>query len=99
MSEPGGKLTHLALCWRLERRDGAGLGLTSHDRPLLVNGERYEPSPGILPAATRSEIGTHPASCEVSGSLSSSAISESDVVAGRWDGASVRPKPTAMASN
>jgi len=77
----------IAFCWLLERRDGAGLALTSHDRPLMVDGIRYEPAPGITPAAIRAELGLEPRSSEVSGSLSSEAISEADIAAGRWDGA------------
>jgi uncharacterized phage protein (TIGR02218 family) len=80
-------LTSIAFCWRLERRDGAGLALTSHDRPLMVGGVRYEPAPGITPSAIRAELGLEPNSSEIQGSLSSEAISEADVAAGRWDGA------------
>lgn len=86
-----GELTSLAICWRLERRDGAGLGLTSHDRPLIVDGVHYEPSPGMIPAAVRSELGLEPRSSEVAGSLTSAAISDADVAAaGRWDGAALK---------
>lgn len=77
----------VAFCWRLDRRDGAGLGLTSHDLPLIVDGIRYEPAPGITPAAIRAELGLEPRSSEIHGSLSSEAISEADIAAGRWDGA------------
>ena len=82
-----GELSTMAFCWRVERRDGAGLALTSHDRPLVVDGIRFEPAPGMTPAAIRSELGIEPASGEVVGALSASAISEEDVAAGRWDGA------------
>ena len=83
-------LTSIAFCWRLERLDGAGLGLTSHDRPLTVGGVRYEPAPGITPAAIRAEMGLEPNSSEVRGSLSSEAIGEADIAAGRWDGAALK---------
>jgi len=84
------ELTSLAFCWRLERRDGAGLALTSHDRPLTVGGVRYEPSPGMTPAAIRAETGIEPRSSEIAGALSSAAIGEADILAGRWDGASLQ---------
>lgn len=90
MSMLDGELTTLALCWRLERRDGVGLALTSHDRPLFVEGVRYEPSPGMSPAAIRAELGLDPRSSEVAGALASAAISEEDIVSGRWDGAELR---------
>lgn len=85
-----GELTTLAFCWRLERRDGAGLALTSHDRPLIVDGIRFDPAPGMTPAAIRSELGLEPGSSEVAGSLSADAISEADIIAGRWDGAALK---------
>jgi uncharacterized phage protein (TIGR02218 family) len=84
------EVTSLAFCWRLERRDGAGLALTSHDRPLTVGGVRYEPSPGMTPSAIRSEMGIEARSSEVGGALSSEAISEADILAGRWDGAALQ---------
>ena len=72
----GSELTALAFCWRLERSDGAGHGLTSHDRELTIEGIRYEPAPGMTPAAVRSVLGLEPGSSEVAGSLSTEAISE-----------------------
>ena len=32
------ELVTLAFCWRLERRDGVAIGLTSHDRDLVMAG-------------------------------------------------------------
>lgn len=90
MSITDGELTSLAFCWLLERRDGAGVALTSHDRSLTVGGVRFDPSPGITPSAIRAELGIEPGTSEIGGSLSSDAISESDLVAGRWDGTSLR---------
>jgi uncharacterized phage protein (TIGR02218 family) len=84
------ELTALAFCWLLERRDGVGLALTSHDRPLTVSGIKYEPAPGMTPAAIRSELGLEPKSSEVAASLSAEAISEGDIAAGRWDGAALK---------
>lgn len=84
-----GQLTSLAFCWRLERRDGAGIALTSHDSWLTVDGVRLQPEPGMTPAAIRSEIGLESRSGEVAGALSTAAISEADIVAGRWDGAAL----------
>jgi uncharacterized phage protein (TIGR02218 family) len=83
------ELGSIAFCWRLERRDGAGLALTSHDRPLTIGGVRHEPAPGMTPAAIRAELGLEPNMSEVLGSLSDQAISEADIAAGRWDGASL----------
>lgn len=81
------ELTHLALCWRLVRRDGVALGFTSHDRPLLVNGLRHESRPGMSPSAVVLGDGVTADDMEVAGALSAGALTGADLLAGRWDGA------------
>lgn len=81
------ELTHLALCWRLVRRDGVALGFTSHDRPLLVNGLRHESRPGMSPSAVVLGDGVSADDMEVAGALSAGALTGTDLLAGRWDGA------------
>lgn len=85
-----GPLTSLALCWRIERGDGAGVALTSHDRELARDGDRYIAEPGVTPAAVTRSLGLEPHSAEVAGALSATALTESDLTLGRWDGARVR---------
>lgn len=89
MTLGAGEATSVAFCWTLERRDGAGLGLTSHDRALMVDGITYRPSPAITPASVRLRAGLEPIGGEVEGVLSDAALSEHDLEAGRWDGARV----------
>lgn len=90
MSILDGEVTSLALCWRLERQDGAGVALTSHDAPLSIGGIAFEPVPGTTPAAVTRGLGLEPHSAEVAGGLSSSALTEEDLAFGRWDGAAVQ---------
>ena len=45
------ELATIALCWRLERRDGLALGFTTHDRDLAIGGLVYRAAPGMLPSA------------------------------------------------
>ena len=85
-----GELTSVALCWRLERLDGAGIALTSHDAPVTSDGSRHEPAPGMTPAAVTRSLGLEPQSAEATGALSSAALDEEDLSLGRWDGALVR---------
>jgi uncharacterized phage protein (TIGR02218 family) len=82
-------LTSLAFCWRVERRDGICLGFTSHDRDLEIDGLAYRASPGMLPSAISVSDDFDASSLDVSGALSSHAISEDDLAAGRWDRAAV----------
>jgi uncharacterized phage protein (TIGR02218 family) len=80
-------LCSFAFCWRLERRDGVTIGLTSHDRPLQAAGLRYAPAPGMTPSAILRGGDPRADLAEVQGALSSAALSETDLHAGRWDGA------------
>jgi uncharacterized phage protein (TIGR02218 family) len=83
-------LTTVALCWRLDRRDGMALGFTSHDRDLVIGGLTYRAAPGMLPSAISLSDGFDVDTLDVSGALTSAAISGDDLASGRWDGARVR---------
>ncbi len=83
-------LTHLALCWRLVRRDGVALGFTSHDRDLLVDGLVHLSRPGMSPSAIVLGDGVTADDLEVAGGLSAAALTRADLLAGRWDGARLR---------
>lgn len=84
-----GELTSVAMCWRLERGDGAGLALTSHDAPILSDGALHSSAPGMVPAAITRRLGLDPHSAEVAGALSSEALEPTDLALGRWDAARV----------
>ncbi|RYY22458.1 MAG: DUF2163 domain-containing protein [Sphingomonadales bacterium] len=84
-----GSLTTVALCWRIERRDGVAIGLTAHDRDLFIDGLVYRAAPGMTPSAITRGASLDADSMDVTGALSSAAISEADLLAGRWDGARV----------
>jgi uncharacterized phage protein (TIGR02218 family) len=57
---------------------------------LTRGGVRYEPEPGIMPAAVTRTLGLEPHSGEVAGALSSETLRDVDLSLGRWDGAQVR---------
>lgn len=80
-------LTHLALCWRLVRRDGVALGFTSHDQSLLVDGLRHAHRPGMSASAVVLGDAVSADDMEVSGALSAGSLTATDLLAGRWDGA------------
>ena len=40
-------LEGVATFWRIRRRDGVTLGLTSHDRDLWFDGVRHRAAPGM----------------------------------------------------
>ena len=90
MSAVQGTLTTLAFCWRIERRDGVAIGLTSHDRDLRIDGILHRAAPGMTPSAIKRGDGLDAATMDITGALTSDAIGEADLLAGRWDGARVR---------
>ena len=83
-------LVTIAWCWRIERRDGVTIGLTSHDRDLVVDGLVHRAAPGMTPSAIVRTDGLEADTTDASGALTSDAIAEDDLLAGRWDGARVR---------
>ena len=84
------ELTSLAMCWRVVRRDGAALGFTTHDRPLVVAGLRHDSAPGMAPSAVVANDGLDVDTMDVAGALSADAITADDLAMGRYDGARVR---------
>lgn len=77
----------LAWCWRLARRDGVVIGLTSHDRDLMVGGLLYRAAPGMKPSALETSDSLEAATMDLEGAIASDAIAARDLDAGRWDGA------------
>ncbi|QKV18625.1 DUF2163 domain-containing protein [Oricola thermophila] len=84
-----GAVTSVCFCWIVRRRDGAVLGFTDHDRPLVAAGVACEPATGFAAGAVESGLGLAVDTAEVAGALSSEAISEADIEAGKYDGATV----------
>jgi uncharacterized phage protein (TIGR02218 family) len=82
-------LAALAFCWRIARRDGVTIGLTSHDRDLMVGGIPYRAAPGMVPSAVRWGTDAQSESMDVRGIMGGDAISDVDLDAGRWDGAAL----------
>ena len=82
-------VTRTCLCWRLSRADGTVIGVTDHDRRLLVDGVAYEPGGALAPGEFTASSGLAPGQAAANGALSSEAISEEDLRAGHWDGARV----------
>jgi uncharacterized phage protein (TIGR02218 family) len=79
----------IALCWRVERRDGVTIGLTAHDRDVTIDGLVHRAAPGMTPSAVERSDGLEADTMDVGGALTSAAIAEVDLIAGRWDGARV----------
>lgn len=81
------ELATLAWCWRLARRDGVVIGLTSHDRDLMIGGILYRAAPGMKPSALETSDSLDVSTMDLEGAVTSDAIAARDLDAGRWDGA------------
>lgn len=79
------------MCWlfRLKRRDGVEMGFTSHDRDIVIDGFRYEASGALMPSTMESASDAAVNNLSADGILSSDLITERDLTAGRYDGATL----------
>ncbi|MEP3430391.1 MAG: DUF2163 domain-containing protein [Roseibium sp.] len=84
-----GRVTTLAACWIVTRKDTVRLGFTDHDRALTVDGIRCQPESGLSTTAMTGGPQLATGGGEVAGALSSPALSEDDLEAGLWDHAEV----------
>ncbi|MFQ1700670.1 DUF2163 domain-containing protein [Loktanella agnita] len=81
--------THVCHCWSVVRRDGQTFGFTDHDLPIQFDGITFAPESGLSARALASTTGLAVDNTEAMGVLSSAAITEADIAAGRYDGAAV----------
>ncbi|WP_457650879.1 DUF2163 domain-containing protein [Profundibacter sp.] len=81
--------TTLSWCWRLTRNDGAVFGFTDHDRPLTFDGTTFEPESGFTASEIRSGADLSVDAQDAEGVLTSTTITETDILDGRWDNAAV----------
>lgn len=81
--------TTLAWCWRLTRNDGVVFGFTDHDRPLKFDGTTFEPESGFTASEIRCGSDLSVDAQEAEGVLTSDTITETDILDGRWDNATV----------
>lgn len=91
----GGRASTLCRCYRLALSDGTSLGFTDHDRDLAFAGVDFLASSAFEGSAISNELGLSVGEVDVDGALaalgaiSSQVIAESDILAGRYDGAAV----------
>jgi len=82
-------ITGVARCWKVTRKDGTTYGFTDHDRVLAFEGIEFRPETGLSAAALSQSTGLSVDNTEAVGALSDSAITEADLAAGRFDGATI----------
>jgi uncharacterized phage protein (TIGR02218 family) len=97
MTEAERLLAHLAtgattVCraWAVTRKDGQVLGFTDHDADLWFGGVVFRANTGLSARALQQATGLSVDNTEAMGALTSAAVTEADLIAGRYDGASVQ---------
>lgn len=85
----GGDVTTVCHAWRVTLADGAVLGFTEHDRDLNFGGTLYRAASGFSASEAEAASGLAAETSDVAGGFSSEAITEADLIAGRYDGAKV----------
>ena len=81
--------TTLCRTWLVRRKDGETLGFTDHDCDLTFDGVLFAARTGLTAGALEKTTGMAVDNTEVLGALSDAAVSEDDIIAGRYDGAEV----------
>ncbi|WP_424940206.1 DUF2163 domain-containing protein [Aliiroseovarius sp. S253] len=85
----GKGVTTVARLWKVTRRDGAVYGFTDHDLDVHMDEVIYKADTGMTAHALSQTTGLSVDNTEALGVLSTDAISEKDIRAGRYDGAEV----------
>lgn len=85
----GQGVTTVCRAWLVTRRDGVAYGFTDHDCDLAFDGMAFKASTGMTARALQQTTGLSVDNSEALGALSDAAVEESDLIAGRFDGAEV----------
>jgi uncharacterized phage protein (TIGR02218 family) len=89
LSHISGEVATLATCWKLTRRDAVRFCFTDHDRDIVFEGDTYLAASGFTPSAIENSADLRVDNLDVEGMLSASAITEADILAGRYDFAEI----------
>lgn len=81
--------TSLTTLWKVTQRRGVVYGFTKLDRDLLFEGVLHKSPDGFTDRAKAASMGMDVSNSEITGVLHFSGITEEDVRAGFWDGATV----------
>lgn len=81
--------TTLCRCWRIARRDEVVQGFTDHDEDIVFDGTAFSAGTGFAGTEIEARLGFAVTGTEFHGALSSDALLESDLLAGRYDDAKV----------
>lgn len=84
-----GQVLTLATCWKVTLLDSTVLGFTDHDVDLVVDTVTYKASTGFTASSVDNSSSFAVDNMEVTGILSSPAITDDDMNSGKWDYAQI----------
>jgi uncharacterized phage protein (TIGR02218 family) len=81
--------TTVCRAWEILRKDGVWFGFTDHDVDLDIAGQVFRANSGLTARALQQTTGLSVDNTEAVGALSDLAVTEADILAGRFDGAAL----------
>lgn len=84
-----GEVTNLAICWQLTLTSGAVMGFTDHTSDIIFNSQLYKAATGFSPTSIETKDQFSVDNLDVAGILDSAAITEADIMAGKYDFAEI----------
>jgi len=80
----------LNTCVLITRTDATVFGFTDADENLVIGGVTYAASTGAFGSSSPTTAALNVDTLEIVGALNATAITEADLMSGKWDGASIR---------
>ncbi len=84
-----GEVTSLAVCWKLSLVDGSVLGFTDHTSDLTISSQLYKAATGFSPTSIETKDKFSVDNLDVAGILDAAAITEADIMTGKYDFAEI----------
>jgi uncharacterized phage protein (TIGR02218 family) len=82
-------VTSLAICWQLTLVGGTVMGFTDHTSDMVISSVTYKAATGFSPTAIETKDRFAVDNLDVAGILDSAAITEADIMAGKYDFAEI----------
>ena len=80
---------NVCTCWLVTRKDGVVMGFTDHQSDLIVSGVTYKATTGFTASSILTTAGLAVDNLELEGLLSSTDITEGDILRGKYDHAAI----------
>lgn len=84
-----GEVTTLAVCWKLTLTSGTVMGFTDHTSDLTISSQLYKAATGFSPTSVETKDKFSVDNLDVAGILDAAAITEADIMAGKYDFAEI----------